>query len=76
MAAVFELYRGLWGSPLFFFFITGGGGGGGGGGRTDGGLCSCACAWNYNDLLLGLSSRREVCYFAGAILQQVSRSCH
>ncbi len=29
---VFELYRGLWGSPLFFFFffffITGGGGGG------------------------------------------------
>ncbi len=21
---VFELYRGLWGSPLFFFFITGG----------------------------------------------------
>ncbi len=25
MAAVFELYRGLWGSPLFFFFYYGGG---------------------------------------------------
>ncbi len=26
--AVFELYRGLWGSPLFFYiYITGGGGG-------------------------------------------------
>ncbi len=30
---VFELYRGLWGSPLFFYiYIYNGGGGGGGGG--------------------------------------------
>ncbi len=30
---VFELYRGLWGSPLVFFFYNGTGGGTGGGGH-------------------------------------------